>query len=263
MAFTIDLTGKVVIVTGVSSGIGAAVAKMFARANAQVAGCALERADHEGIKTFYETAKKESGTEPFYLQCDLTDDSAIENFVASVYKKFGRIDILASNAGANFFRGVYDCSEEDWKKNMDLNFRSHWKLAKTCRKYLEEHGTGVIIITSSSHAYNTLPGSFPYNIAKAGLKAMVQSITIDWGPKIRCVGVAPGFIETRLATTWFDDFPDPEKERQRIVNAYPLKRLGTPDEIGGWFVFLSSEYAAFTGGQTYLIDGGRSALMMD
>lgn len=263
MSFTIDLSDKVVIVTGVSSGIGASIANMYARANASVAGCALEDGNHEGVKSFVETARKESGKEPFYMQCDLTNDKAIIDFVEAVYKHFGRIDILASNAGANFFKGVYECSEEDWQKNLDLNFRSHWNLAKATRKYLEMHGTGIIIITSSSHAYNTLPGSFPYNIAKAALKAMVQSITIDWGPKIRCVGIAPGFIETRLATTWFDQFPDPEKERQRIVDAYPLKRLGKPDEIGGWYVFLSSEYAAFTGGQTYLIDGGRSAIMMD
>jgi NAD(P)-dependent dehydrogenase (short-subunit alcohol dehydrogenase family) len=105
-------------------------------------------------------------------------------------------------------------------------------------------------------------GSFPYNIAKTALKALVQSLTLEWGPQIRTVGVAPGFIDTSLSKEWFDSFPDPKEQRKKTIESFPLKRLGTAEEIGGWFVFLSSKYASFAGGQTYLIDGGKSALMM-
>lgn len=262
MAFTINLKDKVVIITGVSSGIGAGIAKMFARANALIAGCALEDENAEGVRSFFLDVEKESGNQPLYFQCDLTKAGEMEKFVNKVHERFGRIDILASNAGANFFRGAANCSDVDWNRNLELNLVSHWKLAKSCKKYLEAHNSGVIIITASCHAYATMPGCFPYNIAKAGLKAMVQSLTLEWSPAIRTVGLAPGFIDTKLAQEWFDSFPDPEEENNRTKKLMPLERFGTPDEIGAWAVFLASDYAAFTGGQTFLIDGGLSSKLM-
>jgi NAD(P)-dependent dehydrogenase (short-subunit alcohol dehydrogenase family) len=261
MAFSIDLTGKVVLITGVSSGIGAGIAKMFAKANATIAGCALEDEKHKGVKAFYENVKNESGQHPFYFQCDVTSKENTDAFVELAYKKYGRIDILASNAGTNFFKGALDCSDEDWQKNIQLNLTSHWNLAKACRKYMLEKGGGVILINSSCHAFTTTAGGFPYNIAKTGLKAMVQSFTMEWSPSIRTVGIAPGVIYTELAEDYFNGFPDPDAEYQRTKDFMPLQRFGTPEEIGAWFVFLASDYAAFAGGQTYLVDGGRSAVM--
>jgi NAD(P)-dependent dehydrogenase (short-subunit alcohol dehydrogenase family) len=263
MSFEIDLTGKTVIISGVSSGIGLGIAKMFARANADIAGCALEPADHVNVQELRNLVHHESGKYPFYVQADVTNLRDTENFVDQTIQKYGRIDILASNAGANIFRGVTDCSREDWLHNMNLNLESHFNIARLCKPYLEITGKGVIIVTSSCHAFSTMPGIFPYNIAKAGLKALVQSLTLEWGPAIRILGVAPGFIETEPFRKYFNSFAEPETEKLKVLNKYPLKRFGTPDEIGGWFVFLSSEYAAYAGGQTYLVDGGRSAAMSD
>ena len=116
---------------------------------------------------------------------------------------------------------------------------------------------------SSNHAYSTLPGCFPYNITKTALTGLVRSLAIEWGPKIRTVGIAPGFIDTPGNQLWFDSFLDPVMEKQRTIELHPVKNLGTPDEIGGWCAFLASEYAAFASGTTYLVDGGRNALMQD
>jgi NAD(P)-dependent dehydrogenase (short-subunit alcohol dehydrogenase family) len=77
------------------------------------------------------------------------------------------------------------------------------------------------------------------------------------------VGIAPGFIDTPGNQNWFDSFPDAEAERKRTIELHPVKRLGTVDEVGAWCVFLTSKYAAFASGTTYLLDGGRSALMQD
>ncbi|HEY0667903.1 MAG TPA: SDR family oxidoreductase [Sphingobacteriaceae bacterium] len=262
MPFNIDLSNKTVIVTGVTSGIGAGIVKMYAKANANIAGCALEPSDHDHVEEFFRAVEKESGKRPFYVQADVTRFEELANFVKQVVNYFGGIDILASNAGANVYKGAEHCSKEEWLFNMNLNLESHWNLAKLCKPYLDKSENGVIIINSSSHSINTMPGSFPYNIAKKGLTALIQSLTVEWGPSIRVVGVAPGFIDTSLATDYFESFPNPEIKRRETEQAHPLNRLGTPDEIGGWFVFLSSGYAAFAGGQTYLIDGGRSAVMM-
>jgi NAD(P)-dependent dehydrogenase (short-subunit alcohol dehydrogenase family) len=260
MSFSIDLTGKVVLITGVSSGIGAGIAKMFAKANATIVGCALEDENHSGVEAYFKNVEKETGKKPFYFQCDVTSKENTTKFVQLAYEKYGRIDVLASNAGTNFFKGVSDCTDEDWEKNIQLNLTSHWNLATACRKYLNET-KGVIIINASCHAFTTTAGAFPYNIAKTGLKAMVQSLTMEWSPSIRTVGVAPGVIYTELAEKYFAEFPDPEEEYNRTKNFMPLQRFGTAEEIGAWFVFLASDYAAFAGGQTYLIDGGRSSVM--
>lgn len=263
MSFTIDLSGKTVLITGVSSGIGTGIAKMFAKAGANIAGCALDEENSHGAHQFIKEVEGQSGKSPLYVKTDVTDIKGIEQFVNRTIDKFGSADILASNAGTNIYKGAEACSREDWLYNMNLNLESHWNFARIAKPFLDQSGNGVIILNTSCHAYNTTPGSFPYNVAKSGLKALVQTLTVEWSPLIRTVGIAPGFIDTRLARDWFDGFSDPAEARRKTEAAYPLQRLGTVDEIGAWFVFLASEYAAFAGGQTYLIDGGRSAVMME
>ncbi|AOM75902.1 SDR family NAD(P)-dependent oxidoreductase [Pedobacter steynii] len=260
MALQIDLKGKTALVTGVSSGIGLGVAKMLGRAGCVVTGCALAAADSEEAGLFLETLKKE-GSEAYYVQTDLSKAEGLEQLVTGAARD-GGIDILVSNAGANFFEGAAECGEQEWQDNMDLNLTSHWRLTKLCRPYLERR-QGLILIMTSNHAYRTIPGCFPYNIAKTALTGLVSSLAIEWGPAIRCLGIAPGFIDTPGNENWFNSFTDPKGERQRTIDLHPVKKLGTPEEIGGWCAFLASEYAAFASGTTYLIDGGRSALMQD
>jgi NAD(P)-dependent dehydrogenase (short-subunit alcohol dehydrogenase family) len=121
----------------------------------------------------------------------------------------------------------------------------------------------VIIVIGSNHAHSTIPGCFPYNVAKCGLTGLVQSLAIEWGPAIRVVGVAPGFIDTPGNQAWFDGFPDPAAERARVARIHPVGRIGTPWDVGNLCAFLASSLAGFVSGNTILIDGGRSALMLD
>ncbi|HEY8957776.1 SDR family oxidoreductase [Chitinophaga sp.] len=244
MSLEINLDKKVVIVTGAASGIGAGIAAMMARAGATVEGCDINGS--AGITAV-----------------DVTDKSSVTGFVNAVAQRQGRIDIVISCAGGNVFTGAANCSEDDWNRNIQLNLASHWELARACKTHLEKTGNGVIIIITSNHAFSTIPGCFPYNVAKTALTGLVRSLAIEWGPLIRTVGVAPGFIDTPGNQTWFNSFPSPEEERKRTENLHPVKKLGTPEEIGGWCVFLASSYAAFSSGTTYLVDGGRSALMQD
>lgn len=260
--FEINLHGKVAMVTGVTSGIGFGIAKMLAKAGCAIAGCGMEEENSVAVSRFMEAVSTE-GAKAWYQRTDVTVPLQMEGFVNGALKAFnGRVDILVSNAGKNFFQGAVDCEETQWQQNMDLNLSAHWRLAKLCKPYLEQ-SNGLIIIMTSNHAAATIPGCFPYNVSKTALTGLVRSLAIEWGPKIRTVGIAPGFIDTPGNQDWFDSFENPEKEKQRTINLHPVKRLGTPEEIGGWCVFLASEYAAFASGTTYLIDGGRSALMQD
>lgn len=262
MAFCIDFTGSVVLVTGVSSGIGLGTALQFARAGAKVAGCSRHKADSPCVKAFLDGVEAEGG-EACYVQADVTSPADLERLVLSVIERFGRIDVLVSNAGMNVFEGADNCGEDSWQYNMNLNLASHWRLAKLCKPYLERSSEGVVIIMTSNHAYCTINGCFPYNVAKSALLALVQSLAIEWGPSVRCVGVAPGFIDTPGNDTWFNSFPDPAAERLRTENLHPVGRIGTVEEVGQLCVFLASSMARFISGTTVLMDGGRSALMQN
>ncbi|MGC8553442.1 MAG: SDR family oxidoreductase [Phycisphaerae bacterium] len=262
MSIKIDLSDKRAIVTGVSSGIGAAIAKVLAAAGCDVAGCGTRSADSPEAVQF-KNSVEQAGRRAFYLQTDLRDSGQLKTFTAHAVQCLGGIDVLVSNAGRNVFRGVEGCTEGDWNDCMELDLTSHWRLCHATAGNLRSGRSPVIIIISSNHAYSTIPGCFPYNVAKAGLTAMVQSLAIELGPLIRAVGIAPGFIDTPGNDVWFQSFPDPAAERRRTENLHPVHRLGTPEEIGAFCAFLASSHAAFMTGVTVLIDGGRSALMQD
>ncbi len=183
--------------------------------------------------------------------------------VPSNAAQLGGLDIVVSNAGRNFFKGVKQATDADWEANIGLNLAAHWRVAQAAKPYLDKSHAPVIIIITSNHALYTLPNSFPYNVAKAGLVAMVQSMAIEWGPHLRAVGVAPGFVDTPLADAWFDEFPDPAAKRKQIEGLHPVGRLGTPHDVGALCAFLCSPLAGNISGNTILIDGGRNAVMQD
>jgi NAD(P)-dependent dehydrogenase (short-subunit alcohol dehydrogenase family) len=262
MSLKIDLSGKRALVSGVSSGIGGGVARILAQAGCDISGCGLDDSDSEGTQQFIESVEKEGGIAE-YLSLDLTKPGEIGRWVKTAASTLGGFDIIVSNAGRNVFEGVENCSDEVWEDCMNLNLASHWRLAKFAYPYLKQSGHGIFIITTSNHAFGTIPGSFPYNVAKAGLVAMVQSIAIEWGPQIRAVGIAPGYVQTKAYGTWFNSFDDPAAEVARIKALHPVNKMGSVEEIGALCAFLASEWGGFITGTTILADGGRSALMQD
>ncbi|NBF39506.1 MAG: SDR family oxidoreductase [Spirochaetes bacterium] len=271
MALTVDLSGSVTIVTGVTSGIGAGVAEVFARAGSAVVGCGRRGPESKEAAAFLEAAER-NGVPAEYVSCDISDADGPGRVVSAAADRFGRIDFVVSNAGRNVFTGIDESSLTDWQECIDLNLRSHWLLAREVAPHLRAaaddprapDGAGpVFMVNTSNHAYATIPGCFPYNVTKAGMTALVQSLAIEWGPQVRAVGVAPGFIETEANRDWFARFDDPQAERRRTEAMHPVGRLGTPEEMGALFAFLASRYAAFITGTTVLADGGRGALMQD
>lgn len=256
----INLKDRVGVVTGVTSGVGLGVARMLARSGCKVSGCGRSSEKSEGALAFLEMLREEQA-EGVYMSIDVADVERLQYFVDSTVKKYNRIDILVSNAGVNVFEGAEQCTLEKWQFNMDLNLKAHWQIGKMCKPYLEKSGKGVILIMTSNHANYTIPGCFPYNVSKTAIKGLVQTLAIEWGPSIRSLGVAPGFIETEGNQKWFDGFEEAEEERARTIELHPVKRIGTVDEVGALCAFLASDMAAFISGTTYLMDGGRSALM--
>jgi len=262
MSINIDLSNYRALVTGVSSGIGAGIAEKLAQAGCDVTGCGLEATDSEGAKSFVATVES-YGRRVIYQSLDIADADASRSFVHWAAAQLSGLDIVVSNAGRNFFKGVEKATDADWESNMNLNLAAHWRVAQTAKPHLDQARAPVIIIITSNHSLYTIPNSFPYNVAKAGLVAMVQSMAIEWGPHLRAVGVAPGFIDTPLADAWFDEFPDPAAKRKQIAGLHPVGRLGTPNDVGALCAFLCSPLAGNISGNTILIDGGRNAVMQD
>lgn len=249
---------RVVIVTGASQGIGNAIAQTFLNQGDIVVGCAFSSPDKA---PHAQDLSRRYPDKFFYYSVDMTKTESIEEFISHVTTRFGRLDVLVSNAGKNVFKGI-DCELEDWHHNLDLNLRSHWYIAKCCRELLEK-SKGVILVMTSNHAFSTMPGCAPYNITKRALLSLVQSLTIEWGPAIRTVGIAPGFIDTAGNQVWFDSHEDGEKSRQETIRKHPVGRIGTSEEVGELCLYLASPAAGFIAGTTIVMDGGRSALMQD
>lgn len=255
---TTQHTPRIVLVTGTSQGIGEAIARTFLQNGDIVIGCAFSSLEKAASAR---QMLEEFNGRYHYFSVDVTQTAAIKQFVIEAEKLYGRIDVVVSNAGKNVFKGI-DCEESDWSHNLDLNLRSHWYLAKCARPALQK-SHGVILIITSNHAFSTMPGCAPYNITKRALLSLVQSLTIEWGPEIRTVGIAPGFIDTAGNQAWFDAHPDARVAREKTVKKHPVGRIGKPEEVGELCLFLSSEKAGFIAGTTIVMDGGRSAIMQD
>jgi NAD(P)-dependent dehydrogenase (short-subunit alcohol dehydrogenase family) len=262
MPLNIDLTGKRALVTGASDGVGAGIAGVLARAGCDIVGTGTVPAGHPRAIAFLEMIGQH-GVTAGYLSGDLVDSAIPARLVDEAVAALGGLDIVVSNAGRNAFHGVGAASEQEWQDCMNLNLAAHWRLAKAAKPHIEPANPGVFIVMGSNHAFRTIPGCFPYNVAKSALTGLVQSLAIEWGPAIRVVGVAPGFIDTPGNQAWFDSFPDPSAERDLTNSRHPAGRIGTPEEVGNLCAFLASPLSGFITGSTILIDGGRSALMQD
>lgn len=259
----IDLSGLRAFVSGVTSGIGAAIAASLAEAGCDVAGCGRSEATSEGARAFGD-AVEAFGRRAVYIPGDMAAANEPAAMVEHAVRALGGLDIVVSNAGRNVFKGAAQCDESAWDECMQLDLAAHWRLAKAARPHLAAGPVpGVILVIGSNHAWGTMPGCFPYNVAKAGLLGLVQSLAIEWGPGIRTVGIAPGFIDTAGNQTWFDSFSDPAAERARTEKLHPVGRLGSSREIGALCAFLASPHAGFISGTTLCVDGGRGALLQD
>ena len=259
---TLDLSDRGALVTGVTRGIGAEIARTLAEAGCNVAGGATSSPDSDGAQRFVADVE-ERGRDALYVQADLTEEDDIAELVARTGERFGVIDVLVSNAGRNVFEGVQGCSLEAWEDCMDLDLKAHWRVSRHARSWMGDAEDPVAIIISSNHAGHTIPGCFPYNVAKAGLGGLVQSLAVEWGPDVRAVGIAPGFIDTPINEEWFSTFDDPAAERRETEARHPVGKIGDPEEIAGLCAFLASDYGGFISGTTILADGGRAALMQD
>lgn len=237
--------GDVVLVTGSVQGIGAAIARSFARDGATVVVTGLPAHATQGQAVA--EALTEDGGDAVFIEADLSDPTAVETLVDGAVDEFGAIDHVVNNAAVVALETPQDCSVEQWEQLMHVNLRAYWLVAKAA---LEQMDGGTITNVSSIHATTTTPAAFPYNVSKAGVAGLTRSLAVDVGPSVRVNSVEPGQVAVERNASVIETQPDD------ITDAYPLKRLGTASDVAEVVTFLASDAAAFVTGANVPVDGG-------
>ncbi|OGG28842.1 hypothetical protein A2973_04420 [Candidatus Gottesmanbacteria bacterium RIFCSPLOWO2_01_FULL_49_10] len=247
-----DLTGKVALITGASSGIGKSSAIALATQGSKVV-LAARRIDK--LNALVDELKS-LGREAIAVQMDVTKKDQIAAAVAKTVETFGRLDILLNNAGVAEFVPFLDMTEEQWDKTIDTNLKGYFFVAQLAAREMAKHNWGRIV-NIASIASGGVGVGFPsiahYCASKGGVIAMTEALAIELAPMgilVNCIG--PGVIETEMTQ---DLLKDP-KQAEGLLARAPLKRAGKPEEIAAGVVFLSSQEAGYTTGATLYIDGG-------
>lgn len=251
------LADKSAIVTGAGQGIGAAIARAFAREGAAVMIAEKNQDAGQQVANDINTA----GGQARFVRTDVTDQSDIDKMVLQAESAFGAVDILVNNAGINVFHAPHEMPRSEWARCMALDLEACWACIEAVLPTMRSKGAGSIINIASTHGFQIIPHTFPYPVAKHGLIGMTKAIGIEYAAEgLRCNAIAPAYIDTQLARDYWSSFDDPAAERRKAEVLHPPGRIGTPEEVAMTAVFLASDEAPFINAETIVIDGGRSAL---
>ena len=242
------LDGKVALVTGSASGIGAAIATALAAAGADVV--CHGRSD-SGRATVEEVLKL--GRRSFGIQADLAEPTAPSELVTKTVERFGQLDILVNNAGMIRRAPAEDYSDEDWDQLIAVNLTSVFKLARVAGKHMLERGSGSIINISSLLAFQGGIRVPAYAASKGGVAQLTKALANEWAARgVTVNAIAPGYIATENTSALR---ADPERSRQ-ILERIPAGRWGEPSDIAGAAVFLASQASRYVNGHVLVVDGG-------
>lgn len=255
----LGLRGKVACVAAASSGLGKASALELAREGARVAICAR----HEGrLQQAAEEIARETGGEVLPLVADVTRAEDARRFVQAAVDRWGRLDILVTNAGGPPSGTFEDFDEEAWLQAWNLNFLSTVRLIYAALPHLKQADSGRIITITSVSAKQVLPNLILSNAVRAGVHGLVKTLAQELGPhNITVNAVCPGPILTERLQSLLQRAVETQgitmEEAQRAwVSQIPLGRLGRPEEFGAVVAFLASERASFVNGALLQVDGG-------
>ncbi|GHJ59082.1 short chain dehydrogenase [Nocardioides sp. OK12] len=239
MSISLDLTGRVALVTGGSKGIGRAIAETYAAAGAQVVTCARSQ------------AAPLAGTR--HTTCDVRDPEAVEAMVAEVAATEGRLDVVVNNAGGAPYALAADASPRFHAKVLDLNLLAPLLVAQAANRVMQaQEGGGAIVTISSISALRPSPGTAVYGAAKAGVDSLTASLAVEWAPKVRLNSINVGLCRTELT----DDHYGGDEQVAAIEATIPLGRMARPEEVAAVALFLGSDLASYVSGATIACHGG-------
>jgi len=252
----LGLEGKVCVVTGAASGIGAAIAETLAAAGARVA---LLDLNAEGVSRL-SAQLNAAGATTLGLALDTSDEAAVQAAAQRVQGELGPCQALINNAGLLRAAPLADVSLADWNQVLAVNLTGYLLCARSFAAHMRERGGGSIVNVASISALNPQTNSGAYSASKAGVLLMSRQMAAEWGPQgIRSNAVCPGMIRTALSAKFYEE-PGFEQKRAAVTAS---RRIGEPVDIANVAAFLASDRAAYVNGAEILVDGGMDCMLMD
>ncbi|MEP6901490.1 MAG: glucose 1-dehydrogenase [Actinomycetota bacterium] len=248
------MTGKVVIITGASSGIGRATALQFAKNGSNV--IAVGRNEKE-LNTLREMVQRKKGSIKVHL-ADIRETTQVERLINDTVHNFGQIDVLVNSAGIILNGSIENTTLDDWDKMLDINLRSVFFVMQKCIPHLEKT-KGNIVNVSSVAGTRSFPNVLAYCVSKAGVDQLTRCAALELAPKgVRVNAVNPGVVVTNLHKRGGMADENYQNFLKNSKNTHPLGRVGEAKEVADLIYFLASEKASWITGATYGIDGGRA-----
>ena len=248
MTYPLSLKGKSAVITGASRGIGAAIAKTLAAADATLV---LTAQDDHALVPLAEKLRKDYGTECLIHTGDVSDAASVQELYAQVFKRFGQLDILVANAGILSDGLIGMIRAEDIAHVLNVNVAGVLHHIQAASRLMRRKKSGSIIVMSSIIGRVGNKGQMPYAASKAAILGAMMSAAKELGPEgIRVNALAPGVIDTDMTKNLN------EKARQNLMQNIALGRIGTPKDVAAAALFLASDLSHYVSGQVIGVDGG-------
>jgi NAD(P)-dependent dehydrogenase (short-subunit alcohol dehydrogenase family) len=249
-----DLTGKIALITGSSRGIGKAIAEAYARQGAKVIITSRKLDACEAVAAQINEENYDAPGEAMAIACNVSDMGQLTSLVDRIKEEWGRIDILVCNAAVNPYHGPMSGIDDGaWEKILQVNVTNVLKLCNMVLPDMAARRDGAVILISSVGGLKGSINLGAYAVSKAADMQLARNLAVEWGPhNVRANAIAPGLIKTDFARALWEN---PEA-RARAEAAYPLGRLGEPEDIAGTAILLASDAGSFITGQTFVVDGG-------
>lgn len=240
----LDFSGKVVLITGGTKGIGAGIATAFLAAGASVVVCGRHKP---------EQLPSAAGRSAQFLGADVRDPEASEQLLATVHEQYGRLDVLINNAGGSPAAEAATASPRFSESIIRLNLLAPLNLAQQANRRMQQQAEGgVVIFIGSVAASRPSPGTAAYGAAKAGVLSLASSLAVEWAPKVRVLAISPGLIRTEQSHLHYGD----EAGIAEVGQTIPLGRMGEPEDIANACLYAASPMAAYFSGTNLLLHGG-------
>lgn len=235
---------QVVLVTGGTKGIGAGIARSFLQADASVIVCG---------RNLPEKLPEFEGNKAVFIQADLKDSESIDELFITIKEKFGRLDVVINNAGGSPFALADKASPRFHESILRLNLISPLNVAQQANAIMQEQEQGgSIVFIGSISALRPSPGTAAYGAAKAGVLSLVQSLAVEWAPKVRVVAVSPGLVKTEQSHLHYGD----EEGIAVVSKTIPAGRMAEPEDVSNACMFVASAQAGYISGGNLLLHGG-------